>query len=109
MALVSLKRTAADKEEEMKEVSMMEQEDYSYGLCLHLDSEELEKLGITNMPKVGSSVMIKAKCLVKSTKQESENGEAMENSMRLQVTDMEIGESMEDRNTNAATMLYSQG
>ena len=109
MALINLKRTASEKQEEMKEISMMEQEDYSYGLCLYLDSEELEKLGITTLPKVGSSMMIKAKCMVKSTKQEAENGEEMEHSMRLQITDMEIGESMEDRNNNAATMLYSQG
>jgi hypothetical protein len=33
---------------------------YSYGLCLHFDKDELDKLGITELPPIGCEVHIVA-------------------------------------------------
>ena len=39
---------------------MYDQPMYSYGLCISLGREELEKLGIEKLPEAGSEMMIKA-------------------------------------------------
>ena len=78
---------------------------YPYGLCITLDAEQLDKLGITALPKVGSTMMIKAKAYVKSTgAYETQGGNDM--TMSLQITDMEI--SGEDRQQNQAEAMYGK-
>ena len=62
---------------------------YPYGLELHLNKDEMKKLGITEMPKLGAVLMIYASAKVESaSKSAGKQGEDM--SMTLQITDMGI-------------------
>lgn len=104
MAMINMKR-APEKEEMPGEIEMDEPQ-YPYGLCLHLGKEEMDKLGITALPAVGSEMTITAKVFVKGTSAyETQGGKDM--SMDLQITDMEIGASDKAMTPQkSATMLY---
>lgn len=77
---------------------------YSYGLRIHLDDDNLAKLGLTQSPDVGSKLMITCQVEVcsKSSYQDI-SGEA-ESSLDLQITAMEIGK--QSVSSDPATMLY---
>ena len=95
----------APEKEEMPGEYEYDEPAYPYGLCITLDAEQLEKLGITALPKVGSTMMIKAKAYVKSTgAYETQGGNDM--TMSLQITDMEI--SGEDRQQSQAEAMYGK-
>lgn len=100
MALISMKR----KPPEMKMADPMESE-YGYGLCLKLEPDQVEALGITQLPAVGTAMMIRARVVVKKTETEDE-GEGPEHELYLQVTDLELGRAESDK--PAATMLYGE-
>lgn len=105
MALVSMKMSR----EEAQEVSQPEMKDapeYPYGLCIDLDDDALEKLGITTLPKVGSEMLINAKVVVKSVSSYDTQGGESEAKASLQITDMEVASTQTERNNGAATLLY---
>lgn len=103
MAMISMKQEA-EREEMLGEIEY-EEPMYPYGLCLHLDQDQLEKLGITSLPAVGTEMTITAKVFVKGTSAyETQGGKDM--TVDLQITDMEIGESESKRTTDQATALY---
>ena len=104
MAMVNMKMSREERKESM-EVAM-DQPEYPYGLCIDLDDDALTKLGITDLPKVGATIMFKAQAKVKSVSASEYEGSEAESRMSLQITDMEIGESMTDRTNSAASMLY---
>lgn len=80
-------------------------DDYPYGLRLHLDSPQLEALGIEMMPDPGSKRMLLAKVEIVST--DSRNDEqGTERSMTLQITDMQL---MDDAGDSPADRLYGNG
>jgi hypothetical protein len=81
--------------------------EYPYGLCLHLGTDELEKLNITTLPEVGSTMMLHANVYVKSTSSYGTQGGGKDIKVDLQITDMEIlpAEGKSD-NTTMAAMLY---
>ena len=62
MAMINMQK-AAEREEMPGEIEADEPR-YPYGLCISLGKDELEKLGITALPKVGTEMMIMAKCYV---------------------------------------------
>jgi hypothetical protein len=99
MALVSMKK---EPDNEPMEAGLTE--DYGYGLCLSLDEDQCNALGITTLPEPGKTVMIRAKCTVVRTMIEND-GEGPENHMTLQVTDMELGAV--EGNADKASMLYA--
>lgn len=73
-----------------------EKSDYPYGLCIHLDKECLDKLGMEELPDPGAVMEMKAKVMVKS-KSEHESLEGGEYySLDLQITDMELGKPKQD-------------
>ncbi len=87
MAMINMKKDP--EREEMPGEIEYEEPMYPYGLCLHLGQDEMEKLGITALPAVGSEMTITAKVFVKGTSAyETQGGKDM--SMDLQITDMEI-------------------
>lgn len=90
MALIDLKRTPKEKKEDAQEAvpSPDNQPDYSYGLCLHLEDDELQKLNITQLPRVGDEYEIKAVARVKSVSARDDDG-GSESCMDLQITMME--------------------
>lgn len=85
---------------------------YPYGLCIYLDDDVLEKLGLTQLPKVGSSMTLTAVVKVTGTRTneiqtEKTAGEPDENtssSVDLQITAMELSEDTQRK--SAASMLY---
>lgn len=65
--LVSLKKTKAQKKSSAPQLaSGPSGEDYSYGTRLSLGKDELEKLGIKDMPKVGTKFKLEAEVEVVS-------------------------------------------
>ena len=68
---------------------MYEEPMYSYGLCISLGREELEKLGIEKLPEAGSEMMIKAITYVKTVR-ESKEKDGVEQNVELQICAMGI-------------------
>lgn len=62
---------------------------YPYGLSLCLDDETLKKLGITDLPPVGTVMQLTALVEVCSISN-YENQSGSDKSLNLQVTDMEL-------------------
>jgi len=104
MALINMKQQA--KREEMPGEYEKDEPQYPYGLCINLSKEDLEKLGITSLPKVGSEMMITAKAFVKSTSEYDTQGAGKEMSVSLQITDMGLGQTDEAQNNDRASKLY---
>ena len=101
--MINMKQKA-EREEMPGEVEMDEPK-YPYGLCINLDKDQLDKLGITALPQVGAQMTIMAKAYVKSTSAyETQGGKDM--SVGLQITDMEIGAAKTQ--SDQATMLYGE-
>lgn len=94
MNLVSMARTAEEKkaaEDRYKAIGPSE-EDYPYGLCLTLGKDELSKLGVTDLPKIGEPVYLYV--VAKVTRVSASASEAGEDSQSvdLQVTQMALEE-----------------
>lgn len=108
MALVSMKMSR-EEAKEISQPSMMDAPEYPYGLCLDVDDDALEKLGVTALPKVGTEMLINAKVVVKSVSSHDTQGGESEARASLQITDMEIVSNQTERNSGAATLLYGVG
>jgi len=104
MALINMKQQP--KREEMPGAIEADEPQYPYGLCISLGKDELEKLGITALPKVGSEMMITAKAIVKSTSEYDTQGAGKEMSVSLQITDMGLGQTDDAQNNDRASKLY---
>lgn len=67
---------------------------YPYGLSIYLDDDALKKLGMTDLPKVGTSMPATITVMVTGTSQRatqsSKDGEQMRTCVDLQITDMDI-------------------
>lgn len=101
--MVNMKRSKRKESDGLAEPTMMDEPRYPYGLCINLGKEELGKLGITSLPKVGSGVSITAKAYVESTRA-SEESSGIDINMSLQITDLELGSIAGD--TDIAAALY---
>lgn len=104
MALINMKQQA--KREEMPGAIEADEPRYPYGLCISLGKEELEKLGITALPKVGSEMMVTAKAVVKSVSAYDTQGEGQDMRVELQITDMGLGQTDDAQNNDRASKLY---
>jgi hypothetical protein len=63
---------------------------YPWGLAIRLESKELAKLGITDLPKVGAEFHFAAMAKVTSVNQSASEGRDEETSVGLQITSMTI-------------------
>lgn len=81
---------------------------YPYGLCLHLDDDALEKLGITEMPKVGDKLMLTAMVEVVGTSTNERQGGDEESCVDLQITDLAVGDEDEPTKGNPVKALYGK-
>lgn len=91
MKLVDMKR---EEEKEPEEVAMSgSMSPYPYGLCIHLDKDEMDKLGITELPSVGMEYHIFAVGQVNSVSQSASDygqGEDESSSMGIQITMLQL-------------------
>lgn len=68
---------------------------YPYGLCITLDGDAVDKLGIA-LPPVGATMMLMARVTVERTATLQENDGEVERTMSLQITDMALTEPETD-------------
>ena len=102
--LTSMKKTTAEKKEGSDIVSAS-QEDYPYGLRIHLEDDEISKLNIP-MPKIGATMVLVANIKVTSVSERAdEDGE--NRSVGLQITEMELA-PYEKNDTDHVKKLYSE-
>lgn len=66
-------------------------EPYPYGLRLTLNEDSLAKLGITDLPAVGTAMVLTAKVTVSSASESEHEGEKKHRDISLQITDMDLG------------------
>lgn len=71
------------------------QSKYPYGLTIHLDELSLKKLGLKELPEVGTMLMLKAKVEVCATSS-SETHSGENRSLGLQICAMELGKKTVD-------------
>jgi len=95
---------AREKENEGPEMEM-EDRKYPYGLCLHLEDDDLQKLGITQLPPHGSEMKVVAVAKVVGTRTDEMADGEVEGSLRLQITDLELGQA---KKTPDAGRLYEK-
>ena len=81
--------------------------EYPYGLCLNLEKEQIDKLGL-GTPKAGSKMMLHALVEVKSVTVTDEKGGKGYKSLSLQVTDMALEAIGGRNNENLAKSLYEK-
>lgn len=82
-ALVDMKLTPADQKEE---VAAPAPPPYPYGLCLRLDGDELDKLGIKDLPAVGDEFHIQAVgCVTSISEMNSADSESRHVEIQIQM------------------------
>lgn len=104
MALVNMKLTPEEAKEADGCVAPSDGGPaYPWGLSLYLDDETLAKLGITQLPDVGSRLTLSAIVEVTSNSQrQTQEGKTV--NMDLQITDMELSGTRAE--PSAASVLY---
>lgn len=88
--MVSMKMSKEEAKEQNECASPSDQPRYPYGLSINLDDDALEKLGIDDSVNVGDEVTITAKAMVTSKSGYQTMVGDSENSLGLQITDMEV-------------------
>lgn len=78
---------------------------YPWGLCIHLDTETLKKLGYAEPPAVDSELTLSAKVMVTSVGMNQQQDGDKESRAELQITDMELA----DAPTGAAAVYANSG
>lgn len=87
--LINLKLPKAERDK-MTRPTSIEDREYSYGLSIRLENNELAKLGIKVLPKVGQKIMIEAQAKVTSVSESTSEGNRGDRAVTLQLTDMLI-------------------
>lgn len=102
MKLVSMK---LDPKESKKEQEIAyEPPPYPYGMCIELNDESLDKLGIETMPEVEAVMTLTARVVVTGVR--SSAGQAGESrNLSLQITDMALADGDPEKATKS---LYKE-
>ena len=94
MNLVHLKKVSESESKVSDAPALAKEPVYPYGLVINLQKEELDKLGLKELPGIGEAFMLEGKCVVKSISAGA--SEVHEHaSVELQLTHLGI-ESMEE-------------
>lgn len=94
--LVSMKRTAEDKRKDMGSPCPVDciAPDYPWGLTFNLGTDEIEKLGMSRLPEVGTEFTMTAKVKVtrveQSSSSDSRDKTSESRNIALQLTDMAL-------------------
>lgn len=70
---------------------------YPYGLCINLGNDELKKLGINELPEIGTVMKIEGMVSVSSTHQSESLEGRSHKSLGLQITDMSLSSEKEKK------------
>ncbi|MGA9070076.1 MAG: capsid staple protein [Terracidiphilus sp.] len=108
MSLLIDMESSPEEKREMVSPSVSEAPKYPWGLCITLNDDSLEKLGVKTLPAVGTVVTIVAKATVSTTCKNATVGEESESSMDLQITDMQIDGLDKDLFGRASDLLYGK-
>lgn len=103
--LISMQQSPEEAKEQT-EPKASDAPKYPWGLCLTLNDDSLEKLGIDKLPEVGSVVTITARAEVSSIRDYQTQGGESEASMDLQITDMQVDGMDANTMGRAAGALY---
>lgn len=88
--MASMKIDPKEREKRYKESVAVDAPTYPYGLCLHLDDEAMEKLGMATLPQVGKQVLVYALADVTSVSENESEGSGKRQSVSLQITDLAL-------------------
>ncbi len=83
-------QSSAEEAKEYVQPSAEDAPKYPWGLCVTLDDDSLEKLGVSSLPAVGTEVTIMAKAIVTAARENATQGGESEASVDLQITDMRV-------------------
>lgn len=87
--------------EQMGDTVKSDTPEYPYGLKIHLDNECLKRLALEELPEIGEEMMLVAKVQVTDVHQSERQGEGPYMSVGLQITDMELSEAKEEKDTSS--------
>jgi len=87
--MINMKRSPKDKAT-LGDCCAADRPEYPYGLCINLDRESLEKLGITALPAVGDQLQLTALVTVQSVSEYERQEEGKSRDVSLQITDMAL-------------------
>lgn len=104
MPLVSMKLTPKESKEQSEGPAVADRPQFPFGLSIRLSEEQIEKLGIVTLPKVGTKLALLARVDVERVSETSTQGDGKHRSMELQITDM--GLEKETNIAAAAEKLY---
>lgn len=83
---------------------------YPRGLRIYLEDDQLQKLGITALPAVGTAMHLMAEAVVESTSAYETQVAGKNMSLCIQITDLEMMASDKAKTPeHQATMLYGGG
>jgi hypothetical protein len=109
MKLVNMKLPPPEPYKPPPETVLAEGPKYPWGLCLRLDDDALTKLGIADLPDVGTEWTVVAKARVTSARAEEyagEGGSGSHKCLELQITDLGLEPAGDDEGP-AADKLYA--
>ena len=87
--LTSMKRKSSDTPTAASHP--MDHEEYPYGLKLNLETEDLDKLGLSELPAVGKECKITAQGVIESASTNQSKGDAKDRkSISIQITAMKL-------------------
>jgi hypothetical protein len=106
---MSLTKAEAKDQVESSMPSEAEEDDlpkYPYGLTMYLQDEVLLKLGMKELPQVGSEMVLTAKVIVTGINSRQTQGEKAESCADIQITAMDLTPVSGDRMGASARKLY---
>jgi hypothetical protein len=104
-SLINMQQSA-EEAKEYTQPSVDEAPKYPWGLCITLNDDSLEKLGVKTLPAAGTVVTIVARAEVSGVRENQTQGGKTEASLDLQITDMQLGGIETDLTARATGKLY---
>jgi len=97
-------RLTSEEKKDFSTPSLNSAPRYPHGLRIHLNYEELKKLGFQSPPSIEDKFKLEGNVEVVSVDKSSDESE--EFSITLQITDMEISKGKKGKDAEATTIIY---
>lgn len=96
MHLTDMKMDKTGRGDKEDTLAVSEEPEFPFGLTIHLEEDQIKKLGIETLPNPGMGGMIGAKIMVRSASMnKTDQGE--QRSLSLQITALDVGFSKEEK------------